>query len=167
MDSSKIVQVAKKYLGKVEKPNNSGWYDAEFERRMREVGWLTEQAYCAYFVELLFKEAFPEEYKKLERSFDASAVKTFQKFKDAGYPTGQIPSVGAIVAWQTHNNGKPHWTGHLGLVIEVIDSKTFKTVEANTNDKAGREGYIVATKTRVIKPVKNGLQVLGFIQLTK
>lgn len=167
MDSTKIVQVAKKYLGKVEKPNNSGWQDAEFERRMKEVGWLMGQAWCAYAVELFFKEAFPEEYKKLERCFDASAVKTFNKFKEAGYPISQTPSVGAIVVWQTQKGGKPHWTGHCSICSEVIDNTTFKSIEGNTSASGSREGYIVAEKLRTIKKVTNGLQVLGFIKLTK
>jgi hypothetical protein len=167
MDSTKIVQVAKKYLGKEEKPSNTGWKDSEFERRMKEVGWLMGQAWCAYFVELSFKEAYPEEYKKLERCFDASAVKTFQKFKEAGYPISQTPVVGSIVVWQTQKSGKPHWTGHAAVCSEVIDDKTFKSIEGNTSASGSREGYIVAEKLRKIQKVTNGLQVLGFIKLTK
>jgi len=76
-----LTEVAKKYIGNTEKPNNSGWFDAEFERRMKEVGWLTGQAWCSYFAELCFKEAYPDKYKKVQNLFDASAVKTFSKFK--------------------------------------------------------------------------------------
>lgn len=36
---SKIVETARKYLGKKEKPGNGGWFDAEFEKRMRALGW--------------------------------------------------------------------------------------------------------------------------------
>ena len=162
-------EVAKKYLGKTEKPGNQGFHDVEFERRMKEVGFSKGQAWCAYWVELIFKESYPELSKKLDTYFNASTVKTFQNFKEAGYTISSTPLKDSLVVWQTQRNGKPHWTGHCAVVTDVIDETTFYSIEGNTipDNKTGssRECYIVAKKLRKVRKVKNGLQVLGFIKI--
>ena len=43
-----IKNIALSYKGKREKPNNSGFEDAEFERRMAQIGWLKSQASAAW-----------------------------------------------------------------------------------------------------------------------
>jgi hypothetical protein len=160
-----IVQIAKSYIGKTEKPSNSGFNDEVFEKKMEEVGFEKGQAWCCYFAELVFKEAYPEK-KELDRLFSASTVQTFANFKkkhpDKVFAT---PIVGSLVIWQSQKDGVPQWSGHAGVCVEVIDTTTFKSVEGNTNDKGGREGYTVALKTRKVQKVKNGLQVLGFIKI--
>ncbi len=162
-----LTEVAKKYIGKTEKPSNSGWYDAEFERRMKEVGWLMGQAWCSYFVELCFKEAYPDKYKKVQNLFDASAVKTFSKFKAGGFTISQVPVENSIVIWQHYSKGVAGWQGHASVCIKAIDAKTFKSIDGNTSGPSGnqREGFIVAEKTKTIKKVDNGLNLLGFIVL--
>jgi hypothetical protein len=53
--------------------------------------------------------------------------------------------------------------GHAGVVVEAHDNY-FKSVEGNTNDAGGREGYIVAEKRRYYTfDVDNGLRLLGFV----
>ena len=69
-----------------------------------------------------------------------------------------------IVIWQTYKKGKAQGTGHAAIVMEVGED-TIKTIEGNTNDKGGREGYIVASKSRSINFTNdNGLRMLGFIK---
>lgn len=162
-----LSEVARKYVGKTEKPSNSGFQDPEFERRMKEVGWLTGQAWCSYFAELCFKEAYPDKYKKVQNLFDASAVKTFNKFKAGGSPISQTPVENSIVIWQHYSKGVAGWQGHAGVCIKAIDATTFKSIEGNTSGPSGnqREGFIVAEKTRTIKKVTDGLSVMGFITL--
>jgi len=162
-----VVEIAKKYLGKTEKPSNSGFSDELFQKRMEEVGWQKGQAWCAFLMELVFKEANQRDWWKLEKLFSGSAVQTFNNFKKAGYKISDKPVVGSLVVWQKQVNGKPHWSGHIGLTTEVINDTTFKSIEGNTiQDGASgdqREGYIVAQKKRTIKKVNNGLQIIGFI----
>lgn len=160
-----VVDIAKSYIGKTEKPNNSGFNEKVFEQKMEDVGFTKGQAWCCYFAELCFKEANKDRWFGLEGLFSASTVETFKNFKKAKYKISKKPVVGSLVIWQTQKNGKPHWTGHAGICVEVIDDTTFKAVEGNTNNDGGREGFIVALKTRKIKQVKNGLQVLGFIKI--
>lgn len=165
MIQDKIVEVAKKYVGKTEKPNNSGFTDAEFEKRMKDTGWDKGMSWCSFFCELVWKEAYlgSKEISSLDKLFSGSATATFKNFdlaKEQGWQTGLMPKVGALAVWR-YGVG---WQGHIGIVVEE-NGVTFKTVEGNTNDKGGREGYIVAVKSRVTKGVfqKNGLNLIGFV----
>ena len=159
-------EIAEKYLGQTEKPGNMGFTDADFERKMNEVGFQKTHAWCAYFAELVFKEAYPEKFTELDKLFSASAVQTFRNFYNAAYLVGYAPQKDTLVIWQKQVEGKPHWSGHAGIVTDVKSTWEFTTIEGNTNDGGGREGYIVAKHERKLyAEVKNGLKVLGFIQI--
>lgn len=160
-------QVAEKYIGYTEELNNSGFKDEAFEKRMESVGWQTGQAWCAYFTELVWKEAFPELFEKLDKLFSGGAVKTFTNFsKDSDFVCDKVPESGAVVIWQYYKDGKPHWSGHAGIV-ESIEGETIRTVEGNTNAAGGREGIEVAKKVRKLNftPVARGLVLKGFIKI--
>jgi len=165
-NSAGVVSIAESYIGETEKPGNMGFNDHEFEKKMFAVGFQKSHAWCAYFAELVFKEAFLDKFKELDKLFSASTVQTFRNFRDAGYLIGEIPVAGHLVIWQTMKDGKPQTTGHAGIVHSKIDNDSFWSIEGNTNDGGGREGYIVAKRVRrVIPNVQNGLKVLGFIQI--
>lgn len=156
-------EVAKQYIGFEEKPANTGFKNAEFEKKMKAVGFESGHAWCAYFAELCFKEAYPEKNKELDKLFSASAVQTFFNFQKAGYKISATPVADSLVIWQNQKAGKPMWNGHAGIVSEVIDKATFRSIEGNTNDDGSREGYEVALKKRTTGTKLNGLQVLGFV----
>lgn len=158
-------EVAIKYLGQTEKTGNMGFNDPAFEKKMEAVGFSKGQAWCAYFAELVFKEAYSERLQELDKLFSASAVQTYRNFRDASYPISNVPQPGMLAIWQMQKDGKPHWSGHAGIVVSVNSVNDFESIEGNTNDHGGREGYIVARKSRTTKKVKNGLQVLGFIKI--
>lgn len=164
-----VVDIAKSYVGKTELPQNSGFSDKIFEQKMKEVGFVKSHAWCSYFSELAFKEAYQRQWWELEKLFSGSTVQTFNNFKKAKYKISNKPFVGALVIWQTQKKGVPQSTGHAGVVVEVIDDTTFRSVEGNTvEDNASgdeRNGYIVAIKKRKVKKVINGLQVMGFIHI--
>jgi hypothetical protein len=164
--SDKIVQTGLSYVGQQEISGNKGFKNAAFQKKMEECGWSMTQSWCAYFAELVWKEAFGKSHplwKTLDRLFSPSATATFANFK--GHPTefatGKTPKVGALVVWQ-YGNG---WQGHIGVVTELVDKTTFKTVEGNTNSSGGREGIEVAVKTRKLgEPFKaKGLNIVGFV----
>lgn len=157
---NKIVLVATKYIGQTEKPKNSGFTKPEFEKKMVAVGWGRAMAWCAFFVELVCREAFPELDAELIKLFSGSAIETFANFKEIGKTT-DTPKIGDLVVWR---HGKT-WQGHIGIVSEIIDGATIRTIEGNTNDLGGREGYIVAFRLRKLNQVFNekGLNIEGFI----
>lgn len=157
-------EIAAHYLGETEKPGNAGFNDVVFEAKMKAVGFKKSHAWCAYFCELVFKEAYPEKFSELDELFSGSTVRTFLNFRDAAYPIGNIPQKDALVIWQMYKNGKPQITGHAGIVVNVKSSWEFESIEGNTSDAKSREGYIVAKHDRkVLAEVKNGLKVVGFI----
>lgn len=159
-----VIEIAKKYIGQTEKPGNMGFNDAAFEKKMQAVGFQKKQAWCCYFAELGFKEAIPEKAAELDKLFDASTVKTFKNFEAAGYEISQVPVPGALVIWQMYVNGKPQWTGHAGICVSVKLPHDFASIEGNTNDKGGREGFIVAQHDhKVVRNIQNGHRPLGFV----
>jgi hypothetical protein len=158
-----LSEVARQYVGKTEKPGNKGFNDLVFETKMISVGFASGQAWCSYFAELVAKEALPTKAVELNKHFSASAVQTFKNFTDAGYQISKIPVKDSVVIWQNYKDGKPQWTGHAGIVSNVLSKTSFQSIEGNTNDNGGREGYIVAEKTRTIATRKDGLDILGFI----
>lgn len=160
-----VVETARKYIGQTEIPGNKGFNNLDFQTKMLAVGFQSGNAWCAYFAELVAKEAIPSKFKDFDKLFSASAVTTFNNFKTAKYDITDYPRVGNVVIWQEQSNGKPSWTGHVGIVTQAISKTAFKSVEGNTNTDGGREGYIVAEKNRTVKKVQNGLQVLGFIKI--
>lgn len=162
-----VTEIARKYIGQTEKPQNAGFNDAVFQAKMAAVGFVSGHAWCAYFTELVFKEAFPQLHKELDKLFSASTITTYRNFRDAGYPISTRPKVDDLVIWQNYVDGKPQLTGHAGVVSWAdVDGWHFRSIEGNTNDVGGREGYIVAEKKRsVLAKVDKGLKVLGFITI--
>jgi len=166
----KIKLVAESYLGQEEISGNKGFKNTAFQKKMKDCGWELGQAWCSYFAELVWKEAFGKShplYAKIDRLFSPSATATFANFKGHNthnFESGVVPKIGALVVWKYGNS----WKGHIGVVTEIIDSKTFRAIEGNTNNSGSREGIMVAKKTRSLGlPHKNkGLNLLGFIYST-
>lgn len=161
-----IIEIARKDLGKKEKPGNTGFYDADLEKWHRAVGWSPGWAWCSTMVEVWAWEAYPEKKAELQPLFVPSAVNTFRNLVRAGYKVSETPIEGAFVFWQKIKDGAPQWMGHAGLCVQVIDDKTFKSIEGNTSNSGSRNGDGVYELTRTVNPeVKNGLRVLGFIKI--
>lgn len=148
------------YVGQEEIPGNQGFKDKKFEELMKLTGWRQGQAWCAYFVELVWTQCGQD-----ASLFSGSAVQTWRNFENSDkYVCSDIPDVGDIIIWQMYRNGKAAWTGHAGIVI-AIDNGVLVTVEGNTNSKGGREGIEVAIKIRKVNyATNNGLRVKGFIK---
>jgi hypothetical protein len=162
-----LAAIARQFVGQREKPGNSGFLDAAFEKAMRSIGWVTGWAYCALFCKLVAKEAgYPAWVVKL---ISASAVRTWNNFKRLGM-TGDKPRRDSLVIWQTYKFGKPTARGHAGVLDpERTGLETFATIEANTNGAGSREGDGVYEKVRKLSfdAPQNGLRLLGFVYLTR
>lgn len=160
-------QVACKFLAQKEltgnKFNDDPNIKGDLGELLKKAGQKDGEAWCAYFTEACFCEAMPEKEVKLRQLFSASAVQTFKNFKAAGYTILQQPVKDALVIWQHYKDGKEDWTGHAGVVCEVINKTEFRSVEGNTNDNGSREGIMVAKKFRRTLKVHTGLNVIGFV----
>lgn len=160
-----IKETALSFVGQEEIRGNLGFKDAKFQQYMETMGWDKGQAWCAYFAELVWKKAYAQVntamVEKLDKLFNASAVMTYNLFYNSEFTTSSTPEVGDVVIWQYFKNGKLHWTGHAGIVIEVYGN-SFKSVEGNSNDDGSREGYKVVIKERSFEP--HGIILKGFIK---
>jgi len=162
----KLIEVAKKDIGKKEKPGNTGFEDPELERAMKAVGWAPGWAWCASIQEKWIWEAYPEKKAEVNGYFVPSAVATFRNLKNAGYHVSMVPTVGALVFWQRIKEGVAQWQGHAGVVSKVVSDIEFYSIEGNTSESGSREGTTVLEKYRtVVKDVQNGLKVIGFVTL--
>jgi len=160
-------EVALKYVGQKELPNNVFSPDSDFGKKLHAAGQRDGDAWCALFCEMVFKEAYPARFAEFDKLFSASAVQTYKNFtRGGGYMENNLPKEGNLVIWQMQKDGKPQWQGHAGIVYQLKSSWEFTSIEGNTNASGGREGIEVAIKERkVLKDVFNGLKILGFIQL--
>lgn len=166
MNRDSIVGIARTYIGKKEKPGNTGFEDKQMELDMRAVGWQPGWAWCAGFIEMVAWKAYPEKKEAIKGLFVPSAVNTFRNLIKAGYKSSMVPEVGSFVFWQKMDEGKALWQGHCGIVSDFIGEQTFKSIEGNTNSAGSREGDSVQEKLRTVKPeVMNGLKVIGFIKI--
>ncbi len=168
--SQEIIQIAKDCIGQEEIRGNLGFKDKDFQKKMEATGWGKGQAWCAYFGELVWKQAY-DKYSSvivdvLDDLFSSVAVSNFSHFKNAGWNihTGKNPMPGSLAIWQTYHNGEKSWTGHLGVFVGLSDNG-FMTIEGNTNTDGSREGYEVAEKQRAFNYSSiNGLVLIGFIE---
>ena len=168
MINETIVKVASNYIGKKEISGNKGFIDPKFEEEMVKVGWSKGQAWCAYFGELVWRQAYKESGIKIDdelnRLFSASAVTTLSNFHlKSKFITSKIPVKGALAVWQHISNGVKGWQGHIGIVSDFTDS-VITTIDGNTNTHGGREGIEVGQiKRRMNFGATNGLVLQGFI----
>lgn len=164
--------IASQYVGKTETPNNSGFSDKVFQKRMENVGWGKGQAWCCYFAELCLMELSISlnnggMARLVKQLFSGGSTATYKNVSIyvTAVPLGNVkilkkPEPNCVAIFR-HGNG---WEGHTAIVTEVLANGSIKTIEGNTNDIGGREGYIVARKTRnPLSPFNpKGLNLVGY-----
>jgi hypothetical protein len=163
----KVLEISRKYLGNQELPGNKFIDDPKVEKDLGELikkaGQNDGEAWCCYFAEAMFCEAFPEQEAKLRKLFSASCVKTFENFVRAGYTVSQKPVKGALAIYRKCTNGMATVKGHAGICEEVYSDTTYRNIEGNTTAAGVREGKYVNEKDRTTKMVATGLNLMGFI----
>jgi len=165
MKGELIVEVARKYIGQEELPNNSGFRNSWFQNWMIKIGWLKNQSWCAYFAKAVWYDAFlssdPVGAKLILKYANGSSLNTyfnFQKSKEFHVQTN--PVVGALVIFREGNSS----SGHEGIVT-TFDDVGFNFVSGNTSKAGSREGTTVLEKYRKLNlPFNpNGLNLTGFV----
>lgn len=164
----KIVSYANKFLGETEIPGNLGFRSYWLQEKMKNVGWKKGQPWCMYLVKIIWLDKFPEIRDILDKLLSGSTQTSYQNvLKDNSglFSINIYPSIGDIALFQYYDSdGFPTWSGHSGIVTKVNGSK-YKDLEGNTNDSGGKEGYIIAAKSRDLSAYtkKKGLRLKGFI----
>lgn len=162
----RVVRFSESLVGQSEIAGNAGFTNEEFEKLMKEVGWESGDPWCVYFAKLSWYNMAPSWLKeKILLKVSGSSLQTWENLKnDSSFKVSTIPQPGDMAIWRRYVNGSPTWTGHAGIV-KNLGFGNFTTIEGNTNEFGGSEGYIVAEKTRPIDfTTKNGLRLVGFIR---
>lgn len=160
----KIVALAISHIGKLEKPGNTGFFDADFERDMKAVGWYVKAPWCAFVVRLVWQYAYADHKGMLQAiklSFTGGALDTLKRVKaNRTFEIGTEPRPGAVVIW---SKGKGP-SGHAAIVLGSF-CNTMITIEGNTNASGGTDGNQMCLKLRTINRdfTDTGLNVAGYI----
>jgi hypothetical protein len=170
LDKRKATQFAKLLVGQTEISGNMGFSSPAFQKLMEGVNWNTGDQWCIYFAKVVWVNKYPDIKNLLMKLISGNSQVTFSNFvndKSGLFEVSSIPRPNDIVIWQYVNpsTGKAEQRGHGGIVSKVKSSGEFYTVEGNTNESGGREGYIVAEKTHNISEFNksSGLRLKGFI----
>ena len=142
----------------VSKSKNKGFTDASWEAMMKEVGWKSGEAWCAYFVKLVYMQFFSFDRQWLSKNITGSARGNFDnvirlnRTGDKRYVAiaTNTPQVGDIAVWGKLGEG------HTAIVTQVNSATSIKTIEGNTNEKGSREGDRVLELNRTVAVGKAG-----------
>jgi len=162
----KTVKFSQSLVGQTEIAGNAGFTNERFQQLMQQVGWRAGDAWCVYFVKLLWYNMAPAFLKPvILKKVSGSSVQTWQSLQDdPSFEISKVPRPGDMAVWRIYKDGQPTSNGHAGLVT-MLGYGNFTTIEGNTSSSGGSEGYIVAEKTRNIDfTTTNGLRLMGFIR---
>lgn len=148
MIRDKALGIAETQVGKCEDPKGSNWGEP-VQTYLKSVGITFPAAWCMAFVYWCFREAAKDP------SYVNTVYKTggvmVQWAKSAQYRV-KDPKPGDVFI-MSFGSGK----GHTGFV-ESVEGNIIHTIEGNTDDDGGREGWIVARRSRNIS------SVIGFLR---
>jgi hypothetical protein len=164
----RIVMFSESLVGQTEIAGNAGFTNAEFQALMEQVGWQRGDAWCVYFVKLVWYNMAPAFLKdKILNRVSGSSISTWDNLQgDPSFKIVDVPAPGDMAIWRDYSGGSPTANGHAGIV-KRLGFGDFTTVEGNTTtDGIGNEGYIVAERTRSFSYNEdNGLRLMGFIRI--
>jgi hypothetical protein len=163
----KIVQFSESLEGQTEIPGNEGFNNAYMQSLMAQIGWQPGDAWCVFFVKMVWYNMAPAFLKpKILSKVTGSTISTWDNLSsDPSFMVVDVPKPGDMVIWRDYSGGYPTSNGHAGIV-KRLGYGNFTTIEGNTNDQGGSEGYIVAEKTRSFTyDANDGLRLIGFLRI--
>jgi len=150
--------------------NNKGFVDASFEAMMKSVGWVSSQAWCAYYVKLIFMQMYSFDRVWLSKNISGGAynnllmIENYNKQGDNRYIASRKNDVQVgDVFCLTYTKG-----GHTGIVTEILGASgngfVVKTIEGNTASSGTREGdkTSILTRTMIIGQNTLGGNLKGY-----
>lgn len=143
---------AREQVGVKESP--AGTNDGPMVRKFQAVTGEYRQPWCASFVQWCLKQAgMPQPF--LERTAYVPYIVGVARQK--GW-TVTIPAPGDLACYDWQKDGV---ADHVGFVYEIIDHRTFRTIEGNTAIGQDSNGGEVMIRTRSISDVQAFVRVPG------
>lgn len=152
--------------------NNRGEFVSMFQKAVD--GKAQGEAWCAAFSSFcikntskLMKDSVGDESFDFNPKIELSESTCNLWFKNPTTQRLNAPEVGCLMIWRHWKNGLPTWQGHIGIVVNIIDSNIVQTVEGNTSSDGpnDRDGDGVFLKNRAINRNYGTLKLLGFLKV--
>jgi len=137
---------------------NVGFVDASFQAMMKSVGWQGGQAWCSYYVKLVYMQLFSFDRDWIAKNITGSAMGNFNhitRLNNGGekryiaIKNNDEPLVGDVFCLGVEGDG------HTGIVTEILGKSgngwKVKTIEGNTGASGTREGDKTASLTRTLE----------------
>jgi hypothetical protein len=161
----KFLEVAHGEIGTVEIPvnSNSGTKVNLYQKAGRSTDG---QPYCNSFICYCFQEACKKlaiPLSEIPIPLQAVANVTFNYAKKVGLNVFPKAEIGDLIVWKNPNS----FSGHIGIIVAIIDNKTVQTIEANTSPEAKgnqRDGGGVYYKTRKLSAISKLLLLRGLVK---
>lgn len=151
--SDKVLEIASGQLGVEEEPkgSNSG---PEVNQYLASVGLGKGNPWCMAFVYWCVNEAAKQQAVKNPLVKTGSVLDQWKRTKLRLLPARSGGIKPGDIFIMDFGGGK----GHTGF-IEMIENGIAHTIEGNTNDEGGREGYEVCRRQRTITSFKGVIQL--------
>ena len=166
-----IVRIAKGYIGQREIGTNEKFVSTDFENKMKSVGWSRGNAWCNFFADLVWKEAYQEVgskdakikefYLGLFNSFTpgrmplaGSCEITFQNMKAKGYAEEYIPGRTIIKPGDMIFYKQSHIS-----IAGAVSKNGFESIDGNYgNEGNGKVNYQALRTNRYIEKYHGGIR---------
>ena len=167
-----LASFAKTFVGVKEVGgNNKGEFVQVFQKAVDNVAgsdpWCAAfVSYCLKSTERIFKESFNEPSIDFGSGLKLSESVCNFWFNNPESRRLAKPEVGALILWRRWANGKPTWQGHIGIIAEVVDIVTVRSIEGNTSSDSAneRDGDGVFINNRNLTRNYGSLRPLGFLR---
>jgi hypothetical protein len=157
------VQIAESFNGIEEIPNNKGFKNKKFEQAMRNTGWKTGNAWCAFVLRLIYN------LSEVTTSITGWSPTSYNK-KNVVYTDGKFlkkPMKADAVSYTylkfKKDKSRYKGIGHTGLLMSMR-TDSFIAAEGNTSDSSNeivREGDVFTSKK--IRPLNNNTHITRWI----
>jgi hypothetical protein len=166
-----IVRIARGYIGQREIGTNEKFVSTDFEDKMKTVGWSRGNAWCNFFADLVWKEAYQEVgskdakikefYLGLFNSFTpgrmplaGSCEVTFQNMKAKGYAEEYIPGRTIIKPGDMIFYKQSHIS-----IAGAVSKNGFESIDGNYgNEGDGKVNYQALRTNKYIEKYHGGIR---------
>lgn len=167
-----LVAVAQQFVGITEiGGDNKGQMVERFQKAVDGKAWgepwcLAFQWYCIKETQRIMRYVYTCELNVDTDLKSTEHVMTMWKKSPENHVHGEH-RVGDLIVWQLYKDGQPTSSGHVELVVAILDDNTVQTIGGNTSDGSGnpRDGDGVYSRTRIWRHQLGNLRHKGFLRV--
>lgn len=163
--AKKLLKLASKNIGILEVGSNAGFSDSNFEKKIKQAGWLSGQDWCCYTVKTFLSELAKDEaldfFKKNINGSTQSSWKNLQT-ESKYHKISTSPQPGALIFYQNNSNTSK---GHVEIIEKINNDGSYQVISGNSSiSGSGKQG--ITRKTRAKSGI-SGFKILGYVIIKK